>query len=338
MRIWGIIKMKKSVKLIGACTLILCFFAFSLNSCSKEAEKNIDSKKNIAFITRMNYGYHWANVKLGADAAAREFDVNIDYAAPNDEEDIECQIKLVNEALDRDNGKKIDALILAASDYKALVEVTEKAYDRGIPVIIIDSEVDTDKIHSYIATDNFEAGQKAGKALVNIAGTDCKVAVISFVKGTRNAEQREEGLMSIINKYPNIEVISKEYCLSDVKLAYNLTKNIISNNSEVDAIVALNEVASEEAAQAINEMNLGGKVKIITFDSTLQEINFLEKDIIQATVIQNPFSMGYLGVKYAVEAMEGKQIEKRIYTDSKVIDKDNMYFPDNQKLLFPFTK
>lgn len=328
--------MKKSIKLIGICTLILC--VFSLNSCSREEEQNIDRKKNIAFITRMNYGYHWANVKLGADAAAREFDVNIDYAAPNDEEDIEGQIRLVNEALDRDNGKKVDALILAASDYKALVGVTEKAYDRGIPVIIIDSEVDTDKIHSYIATDNFEAGQKAGETLVNIAGTNCKVAIISFVKGTRNAEQREEGLMSIINKYPNIKIISREYCLSDVKLAYNLTKKIISNYDDIDAIVALNEIASEGVAQAVNEMNLSGKVKIVAFDSTLQEINFLEKGVIQATVIQNPFSMGYLGVKYAVEAMKGKQIEKRIYTDSKVIDKNNMYFPDNQKLLFPFTK
>jgi ribose transport system substrate-binding protein len=106
----------------------------------------------------------------------------------------------------------------------------------------------------------------------------------------------------------------------------------------VDAIVAMNEVAAEGVAQAIDEMNLEGKVKIIAFDSTLQAIDYMEKGIIQAIIIQNPLSIGYLGVKNAVDAMNGKKIESRIYINSTAIDKGNMYLPENQKLLFPFTK
>lgn len=326
--------MKKIVKLFSIFLIFVYISSFA--ACSKSVDLNT-ARKNIALIVKMNYGYHWGTVKLGADAAAREFNVDIDYSAPDDEDDIEGQIKLVNEVLDRKD-KKIDALILAASDFKELVGVTERAYGMGIPVIIIDSEVDTKKIHSFIATDNFDAGEKAGNKLAGITDGSCRVAIMSFVKGTRNAEEREEGLMSVISKYPDIKVVAKEYCRSDTTLAYNLTKDIIAKNKEVNAIVAFNSISSEGVAQAIDDMKLGGKVKVIAFDSTLQEINFLEKGVIQATVIQNPFSMGYLGVKNAVDVINGKKVEKRVYTESRVIDKENMYLPENQKMLFPFVK
>jgi ribose transport system substrate-binding protein len=331
--------MRKTVKFFSLCSILIC--TVFLNACtSRDIDLNSTAKKNIALIVKMNYGYHWGTVKLGADAAAREFNVNIDYAAPDDEEDVEGQIKLINDALDKKQDKKVNALILAASDYEALVGVTERAYNMGIPVIIIDSEVNTKNINSYIATDNIEAGKKAGNMLLSLVGKDkeSRIAIMSFVKGSRNAEQREEGLMSIISQYPNLKVVAKEYCFSDTKLAYNLTRKIITENRQVDAIVALNEISSEGVAQAIDGMKLGGTVKVVAFDSTLQEIDFLEKGIIQATVIENPFSMGYLSVKYAVDAMQKKDVPKRYLIDSKVIDKNNMYSPENQKLLFPFIK
>lgn len=329
--------MKKWFNMFFLC--IVPFLMMVMGSCSKSTDLNIAQKKNIALVLKMSSGYHWGTIKMGADTAAREFNVDIDFYAPTDEEDTAGQIKLVNQALDKKD-KKIDALILAASDYKALVPVTEKAYDKGIPVIIIDSEVDTNKINSYIATDNLEAGKKAGSKLIDVIDRDkeCNVAIMSFVKGTRNAEEREEGLISTISQYPNIHVVAKEYCLSNTRLAYILTKKVVSENVQLDAIVALNEVSSEGVAMAVDELGLSGKVKIVAFDSTTQEINYLEKGVIQATVIQNPFSIGYLGVKYAVDALEGKKIPVRYPTNSIVIDKDNMYLPENQKLLFPFIK
>ncbi len=63
----------------------------------------------------------------------------------------------------------------------------------------------------------------------------------------------------------------------------------------------------------------------------------MEKDVIQSLVVQNPFSMGYLGVKYAVDAINNADIPQRVDTGSTVIDKNNMYLPENQKLVFPFT-
>ena len=328
---------RKTVRIFSI--FLLFIFIITLTGCSKSEDINIsDKKKKIALIVKMNYGYHWMTVKLGADTAAQEFNVDIDYNGPNDEEDIEGQIELVNKSIKDIADGKIHALILAASDFKALSAVTEKAYSYKVPVIIIDSEVDTDKIHCFIGTDNFDAGRKAGEKLVEVAGKKCKIAIMSFVKGTRNAEKREEGLLSIISRYPDIKVVAKEYCLSDTRLAFNLAKKILSQHPDLDAFVTLNSISSEGVAEAVDQLDLEGKVKIISFDNTPKEIDYLERGIIQATVTQDPFSMGYLGVKYAVDKMNGKDIPPFFYTKSTVIDINNMYLPENQKLLFPLVK
>lgn len=314
---------------------ILAVFMITAVSCSGRNDfDTVEGKKKIGLIVRMNYGYHWMTVKMGADVAAKEFNVDVYYNAPYDESDVEGEIKLVNKALDEE---KVDALILAANDYKALVGVVEKAYDSGIPVVIIDSEIDTKKIHSYIATDNVEAGKKAGSVLVKYAGEKCKVAIMSSALGIMNVEQREAGIMSILSKYPGIQVVAKEYCYSDTLRATQLTQKIIEDKN-VDAIIALNLISAEGVADAVDQMGLEGKVKIIAFDSTSKEIDYLERGVIQATIAQNPFSMGYLGVKAAVDIINNKSVDKFIDTKSKIIDIENMYLPENQKLLFPFVK
>ena len=324
--------MRKMIKLFRL--VFLTIFTVFLISCTKNNDINNTSRKNISLILRTSYGYHWGTIKMGAYAAAREFNVDIDYTSPYDEDDVNEQINLVNQAIE----KKVDALILGVSDYEALSESIERAYKQGIPVIVVDSEVDTEKVNSCILTNNYEAGKKAGDVLADIIGKEGKVGIINYDKEDRNAQLREEGLISAIKKYPEVKIAAKEYCFSDMKQAYNLAKKMLSENPDIDAIVALNEVASEGVAQAVDEMKLKGSVKVMAFNSTFQEIDYMDKGIIQATIVQNPFNMGYLSVKYALDSIEKKEIDKRIYIDSRVIYRDNMYLPENQKLLFPFIK
>jgi len=325
--------MKKIMKIFSRLFIMLLL----LNACTDNGGLNIQDKKKIGLIVKMSYGYHWGTVKLGADAAAREFNVNVYYNGPSDEKDVEGQIKLVNAALD---DEKVDALVLAASDFTKLVNATEKAYDMGIPAIIIDSEVDTDKINSYIYIDNLDAGKKAANMLVESMGMsqECNFAIMTSSKGSRDMELREKGLSSVLSKYPDFKLVKTEYCFSDKELAKALTKKIISSNSKINAIVAMNDIASEGVAEAIDQMNLTSKVKVIAFGSSPNEINYLDNGIIQATIAQNPFSIGYLGVKYAVDVLNGKSVPQYVDTNLKIINKENMYQSENQKLLFPFVR
>lgn len=312
--------------------LALMLLVVMLSGCAVNLptqEKNID----ITMIVKRSDFNFWEVVKMGAEAAGKEFSINVDFKGPTDENDIDGQIRMVEEAI----AAKTDALVLAASDYLRLVDVAEKAVSEDIPVIIIDSEIKSDKMMSFIGTDNVDAGMKLGETLIQRVGSDCNVAVMSFVKGAATCEQREEGFLKAVEKYPGIKVITTVYCNSDESMAETLTEDVVKEYPDLDAVVCLNAYGAVGTARTIKRLNLTDKIKIIGFDSTPEEISFLEKDVIQALVVQNPFKMGYFGIKYALDVINNKEIPERVNTGSTVIDKSNMYLPENQKLVFPFT-
>lgn len=323
--------MKKSHRI--AAFIFTVIMMVSLIGCSS-SDLSVEEKKiNIKVIVKMQEPTFWAVVQMGAEAAGKEFNIIIDFDGPTYERDIDGQIGMVQEAIDED----VDALVLAASDYQKLVPITEKAIAAGIPAIIIDSNLNSEKIDSFIGTDNVDAGRKLGESLIDKVGQNCKIVVMSFVKGTATADQREEGFFDEISQYEGIEVIATLYCNSEERLAKRLTIQIVGENSQIDAFVCLNAYGTVGTAYAIDELGKAGEIKIIGFDSTPEEISFMEKGVIQSLVIQNPFNMGYLGVKHAVDAINNVKVPKTINTGSEVIDLENMYLPENQKLVFPFT-
>ncbi|OCT10499.1 hypothetical protein A8709_11900 [Paenibacillus pectinilyticus] len=310
----------------------------SVSSCTEVARDDntlpVDHKRHLEVILRSQEGDYWKTVKMGAEVAAKEFDVALDFRAPGDEADVKGQIALMEQSI----SSGPDAIVLAANDYKELSKVVDEAKGAHIPVISINSEVESKNVQSYIGANNYEAGQLAGKQLIQLIGKSGQIAIVSFKQGERNTEQRELGLLDEIAKYPDVHVIDKVYSLTDRELAAQLTHSVIDKHPQLDGIVALNEISSVGVATAVQSRHLQGKVKIITFDSTSEELELLQEGVIQATIIQNPFSIGYLGVKSAVEAASGKKLPTHVDTGIKAIDLNNMFWSDNQKLLFPFIK
>ncbi|MFC5451356.1 substrate-binding domain-containing protein [Paenibacillus aestuarii] len=321
---------------LGRILLVTLVAAVSLSSCTRQREEPTptEQKKHLEVVLRSQEGDYWKTVKMGAEVAAKEFDVTLDFRAPGDEADVKGQIALVEQSI----SIRPDAIVLAANDYNDLSDVVDQAAHAGIPVITIDSAVNSKSIRSFIGANNYEAGQLAGKQLVKLIGASGDIAIVSFKQGERNAEQREQGLLEEITKYPNIKVLDKVYSLTDRELAGQLTWQIIQQFPQLDGIIALNEISSIGVADEIQNLGLQGKVKIITFDNTSDELELLQEGVIQSTIVQNPFSIGYLGVKNAVDALKGRKIANRVDTGFRAIDLDNMFWSDNQKLLFPFVK
>ncbi|UKS26742.1 substrate-binding domain-containing protein [Paenibacillus sp. HWE-109] len=326
--------MVKTMKL-GPLLFAILIAVVSVSSCSRQDEMTpAEQKRHLEVVLRSQNGDYWKTVKMGAEVAAKEFDVTLDFRAPGDEADVKGQIALMEQSI----SSRPDAIVLAANDYKELSQVVEDANAFGIPVITIDSEVESRKAKSFIGANNYEAGQLAGKQLIKLAGTSGQIAIVSFKQGERNTELREQGLLDEIAQYPDVRVIDKVYSLTDRELAAQMTQNIVAKYPDLDGIVALNEISSIGVADAVQQLNLQDKIKIITFDSTSEELELLQEGVIQATIIQNPFSIGYLGVKNAVEAAKGKKVPSRVDTGIRAIDLTNMFWSDNQKLLFPFIK
>ncbi|RIX52141.1 LacI family transcriptional regulator [Paenibacillus nanensis] len=274
----------------------------------------------------------WEVLIDGVEEASQEFDADVRVTGSRTEADVDEQIAAVEQAI----VEKPDAIVLAATDYDRLVPVAEKVRKSGIKLIIVDSGINSDAPHSNVATDNVQAGRKAGEAMRKQLQGPAKVAIISYMKNAASHIDREKGVRSVLEGQPGIELLDTFYVESSEENAYRIAKEILQTQPDVVGIVGLNEPTTVGAGRAIKELAVQERVSLIGFDSSVNEIKLLDEGVMKATVIQRPFQMGYLSMKTAVEAVRGDKVPKVIDTGSLLITKDNMYEEENQKLLFPF--
>nr|HPJ99743.1 substrate-binding domain-containing protein [Candidatus Hydrogenedentota bacterium] len=118
----------------------------------------------------------------------------------------------------------------------------------------------------------------------------------------------------------------------------NVTQDMITANPNLAGIFAANEGGAIGAAQALRADGKAGEIKLVAFDASDEEIAALKEGVIQALVVQNPYKMGYEGVKAAVDHLEGRPVEKRIDTGVTVVSMENFDEPEIQNILNPLSK
>ena len=301
--------------------------AGSSDSAQVKAEKSLE----IAVIPKSLSHQFWMQVRAGAEAAGKEAGASILWQGTAKETEVVKQIDIVQDMISRG----VDALVLAACDENALIGPVEKATQKKIPVITIDSGVKSEAPLSFVATDNIKGAEIAAQTLAKLIGEEGEVGLIPFVPGAATSEMREQGFKTGLKAFPKMKLVSTLYCMSDVAKAMDVTQDMLTSNPEIKGIFAANEAAAIGAAQALRAKGLTGKVKLVAFDASEEEINSLKEGVIQALIVQNPFNMGYLGVRAALDALQDKPVERRIDTGIVVVTKENLDSPEVQKLFAP---
>lgn len=313
--------------------LLLASLAAWWVSCGQDIRfTQTDKRIRVALVVQSWDGDYWNAIRLGAEAAAKEFNADLKFMAPQSDNGTDEQNSLIHFAL----SDGASAIVLATGDNQLLKAAAESSGKAGVPLITIDSESKSVKVRSYIGADNEDAGRKAGKKLMELLAGRGRIAIAGNVEGARNAVERETGIEEEIARYPNVELVAKVYSGSDRGTASKLMRKLIEEKGPIDGVIALDADTSVGVAEEIVKLGLNGQIKIVAFENSQEELGLLQDGIIQSTVIQYPFNMGYLGVKYAVDAAHGRKIPERADTGTKVIDSDTMFWSDNQKLLFPF--
>lgn len=317
------------ISLIFAAALLLILTIFP----EMGTEKMVQSKP-IPVILKANTSHpydFWSVVKRGVREAAKEYEIDFYITGPRFEKDIAMQMTILDQIISR----KPPLIILAASEYEKLVDLVEKADKAGIPVITVDSGVDSDIPITFISTDNREAGRKAGYALSKRLNDSSlkKYALMSYIKGTDTAMERELGVRESAG---DLEYTETLYCEGDQDLSYSLTLDLLKRSTDLGGIIALNEPSSLGVAQAVDELGLKDKIAVVGFDNAPREMHYLEQGIMKALVIQRPFNMGYLAMKTAYNYLTGEDVPDFINTGSLLITRENMYHQELQEVLFPF--
>jgi ribose transport system substrate-binding protein len=270
----------------------------------------------------------WLSVKAGAEKAGKETGAPIIWRGPSDERDVAGQISMIEDFIN----SGVDAIVMAACDARALTPVVRKARAAKIPVVTIDSGVD-DPSFPFVATDNVKGARIAAETLAKLIGEKGKVGLIPFVAGAATSTMREQGFKQGIKRHPGVKLVSVLYSESDAAKGMAVTENMLTSVPDLKGIFAANEPGAIGAARAIEQRGLAGKVKLVAFDAAQSEVDALKRGTIQALIVQNPFKMGYEGVKAAVAAIRGEKVPLRIDTGVAVVTKENLDTPTVKELL-----
>jgi ribose transport system substrate-binding protein len=307
-------------------TLALCIGLLVVPACHRPSA----GRRVIAVIPKGVSHFFWQSVHAGADAAGKEFGVDIQWNGPAQETDYTGQINIVEDAINR----RVDGIVLAPSHRDALVPVVERARSEGIPLTIFDSGIGTDAFVSYVSTDNRAGGVTAADRLAARLGGKGRVAILGVKAGSVSTDEREQGFQeTIAQKYPGIEIVAFQYGEADRAKSLDRATDILTAHADLDGMFASNESSVVGAVQAIKQKGLAGKVVLVGFDSSPNLIDDLRAGAIDALVLQNPFKMGYEGVRTLVMKLDGKEPPARIDTGVALLTKENLDTPEMKQLL-----
>jgi ribose transport system substrate-binding protein len=188
-------------------------------------------------------------------------------------------------------------IMVSASDPALFKESINKAVLQGIPVICMDSDSPESRRVLFIGTDNFRAGQKSAKRMVDLLAGQGRVVLIA-VQGQFNTEERVRGVNEVLKSYPGIKIVATIDDRGDPRAAYDGVSDLIQNKKEkIDGIICLEASGGTGAADVLHLLDLTGKIKIVAFDKDPQTLDAIERGWITASVVQKPYLMTFYGVR-----------------------------------------
>src|SRR5499433_2135267 len=321
--------------------IILLFLGLILlgtNNCNRPNLAGA-KKLTIAVIPKGTSHEFWKSIHAGSVKAQRELStsgtqVEIIWKGPLREDDREQQIQVVEGF----TSQGVNGIVLAPLDNRALARPVEEAKSAGVPTVVIDSALESQSIVSFVATDNRKGGMLGADRLGELLGGKGKVILLRYAEGSASTEEREAGFLEEIKqKFPNIELISTYQCAGATRdTAKRASENPLNRfGDDVQGIFCPNESTTAGMLSALQDAGKAGKVMFVGFDATQMFVDAMKAKQLHGIVVQNPFNMGYLGVRTMVESLQGKPVEKRIDTGVAIITPDNLEAKESQALLHP---
>lgn len=312
--------------------LVVVLLAFVWSGCGSSADES-DDNLQIAVIPKGTTHEFWKSIHAGAEKAASELGVEVIWQGPQKEDDRQMQIQVVQNFISRG----VDAIVLAPLDSRSLARPVEAAVDRDIPVVVIDSGLESEAHSSFIATDNYEGGRMGGERVAELIGGQGRVVMLRYQEGSASTTNREQGFLDALNEHaPDAELlVDNMYAGATMEKALQVSQNILNRFSEIDAIWTPNESSTQGMLRALETAGRAGDVYFVGFDVNETLLGAMREGKIDALVVQDPFAMGYEGVKTAAAVAKGEDVEPKVDTRSVLVTPENIDDPDIQELLHP---
>jgi len=316
---------------------VACFFF----ACAKKKSEPIGAdagtaRLRIAMIPKGTTHEFWKSVHAGGVKAARELDVDLVWKGPLKEDDLKSQVDLVDSFV----AQGVAGILLAPLNDKALIAPVNRATASKIPVVIFDSALSGGNYVSFVATDNRAAGRLGGEHLVKVLGGKGKVVVLRYQEGSASTHEREEGCLEALRASSGIEIVSdNQYGGATTESAFSASESLLiakkADQGGVTGIFAPNESTTFGMLLALEKAKLTQKVHFVGFDASEKLVQAVRAGSIDGLVLQDPFQMGYLSMRAAVDHVRKKSVAARADTGAKLVHRENLDQPEIRAIVKP---
>ena len=292
-------------------TSILSILAlFLMISCgAKEEGKEVATgdKAEVAIILKTLSNPFWVSMKEGIEKEAKKQGVKVDIFAANSEEDVQEQLKLLENLL----GKDYKAIGVAPLSPVNLIPGIVEANKKGIYVVNIDEKIDMDQLKTsggsvlaFVTTDNIKVGAKGAKFIVDKLVDGGEVAIIEGKAGNASGEFRKQGATEVFKSNDKIKLVASQPADWDRSKALDLAANLIQKYPNLKAIYAANDTMALGALQAVMNANKQDKIIVVGTDGAPEALDSIKQKGLSATVAQDSANIGAESLKLLLEALK----------------------------------
>jgi ribose transport system substrate-binding protein len=294
------------------------------------------TKPTISVIVKDTTSVYWQTVLAGARKAGQDLGVDVTELGAQSEADVADQIGILAKAV----ASNPAAIVIAPAQFAALGKPIDEAAKK-VKIIGIDSAADTKALTSFVATDEMQAGRIAADALANAitktyADTEGDVAIITASPRSASPDQSAIGFKEqVANKYRALNVLPEKVADAQAATGLSIMKDLVDADRDLRGVFVSNVIMAEGASQVVYNKSSGDRINYVVFGSDDKLVKSLQDGTIAALVVQDPFRMGYDGVKTALAASKGEKVPTTLDTGANIITKANLSSPRSQELLNP---
>jgi ribose transport system substrate-binding protein len=241
------------------------------------------------------------------------------------ETDIDTQINAVENFITQ----KVNAIVIAPADSRALVPPLARALKAGIIVINIDVALDKDAMKqagmqlAFVGPDNREGAKMSGEVLAKALGQGGKVVIIEGNPGADNAQQRKIGFDDAV-KQGKLKLIESSTAHWETEEANTVFSNILTAHPDVQGVMCANDSMALGVVKAIDAAGKGGKIKVVGFDNIPAIRPLVKEGKVIATIDQFGSDMASNGIDYAMKSLKGEKLSGWIKTPIKLVTTKDM--------------
>lgn len=261
---------------------------------------------------------YWRLVEEGAQKAAVEHGVLLEYAGPK-QANIEEHLKTIEMSM----ASKVDGIITQGLSDEQFTPLINRVVEK-LPVITIDTDAANSNRIAYIGTDNYYSGFLAGKALIKDTNGQANVAIITGNFYANHQQQRVQGFRDAVESEEGITILTVEESEISRVRAAEKAYQIVTEYPEVNAFYGTSALDAIGIAQVVEKFREHDQVYIIGFDTLPETLKYITKGTIKATVVQEPFEMGYEAVVMMIDLIEGKKVPPVNHTNTRIMREEDL--------------